>query len=77
MRKDNPNHPIFCGANSLEDSCVFALQRANELHLHGQRKRQEGELFAARQESDTETAHYQATDDDLPEIFWTEKEECR
>jgi hypothetical protein len=60
MRKHNPNHPIFRGADPEEDSCVIATHRADERYR--QRARTE------RKEEEPE--RYQASDDDLPEIFW-------
>jgi hypothetical protein len=71
----NPHHPIFRPPYLSEDSCIAAMQLANERHLTQRATTgEEGELFRAdngvAQEKCAAPPRYQASDDDLPGIFW-------
>jgi len=54
------NHPIFRGFDPEEESCVSSIHRADERYR--QRLRTE--------HKEEESERYQASDDDLPDIFW-------
>lgn len=58
-------NPIF-RKFELEDSCIVAAHLANERYLQRQAAQEEG----AGQEQRTEPAPYEASDDDLPRIFF-------
>ena len=57
------NHPIFRGFDPEEESCVVAMHRADELYR--QRLRTEH-----KDDERTEPSRYEASDDDLPELFF-------
>lgn len=61
----NPQHPIFRPAYPSEDSCIVAAHQANKRYLERLQSTQEREVKQ-------EQAPYVATDNDLPEIFWSE-----
>jgi hypothetical protein len=70
----NPNHAIFRPPTPSEDSCVAAMQLANERYLR-RRSAQRGEKLIsateeASQEEHVEPTSYEAGDDDLPRIFF-------
>jgi hypothetical protein len=56
------NHPIFRPVDDEQDSCIVALYHADERfrRLRSERK----------DEEPTEPSRYQASDDDLPSIFF-------
>lgn len=56
------NHPIFERIDPEEDSCFVAAQRADERYRQRLRTECKEEQHAESQ--------YQATDGDLPEVFW-------
>ena len=57
MRK---NHPLFLAFDPEEDSCIVATHRADERYRQPLRTEHKQE----------EPEPYQASDDDLPEIFF-------
>jgi hypothetical protein len=57
------NHAIFREFDLEEDSCFVAARIANEKYLRHRQSTKERE----------EQVPYVATDDDLPEIFWSAK----
>jgi hypothetical protein len=57
----NQNHPIFRPPCPREDSCIAAIQLANERYVQhkGERAAEIAELLPS-----------EAGDDDLPQVFW-------
>jgi hypothetical protein len=71
----NPHHAIFRPPCLTEDSCIAALQLANERYLSRQATAQrEEKLISADdgvvQDECVEPSRYQVNDDDLPDVFW-------
>jgi hypothetical protein len=70
----NLHHAIFRPPCLTEDSCIAALQFANERYLSRQATAQQERLISADagvvQDECVELPRYEASDDDLPEVFW-------
>jgi hypothetical protein len=72
----SPHHGVFRPADLEQDSCFHAIALANErfLQRHQAAWQEEGKLFSANdevlKEQCLEPPHYEASDDDLPSIFF-------
>jgi hypothetical protein len=69
MRRRNPNHPIFRGVDPEEDSCIAFARLVNERYV--QRQQAASEHAQRPQPKSADSRPYVATDDDLPESFWS------
>ncbi len=59
----NANHPLFRLSDPEEDSCILAAHRADARYRERLRTER-------KDEEPTEPSRYQASDDDLPDIFF-------
>jgi len=70
----NRHHVLFRPADPFEDSCIAAAHLANERYLQREAAQEEGKLTSA-DAGQKERAPYEASDDDLPRIFWEPSDE--